>query len=459
MTDASVPGALWERGALVERLARSGVPAGRAATAAAMLGRAAETLRDGGAGAGATACAFLVPGRIEVLGKHTDYAGGRSLLAAPERGVAVVAVPRADGDVRVVDVADGQRVMFPLSPMLEPVSGWAAYPVTAARRLARNFPQARTGASVAFLSDLPMAAGMSSSSALLVAVFQALAAVNRLEETERWRSSIRSPEELAGYLAAVENGEDFGALAGDRGVGTRGGSEDHTAMLCARAGCMVQYAFAPVRFERELPLPADHCFVIAASGVRAEKTGAARERYNRAAELMRVASLLWRQATGGDEPTVGAILDTGAGAATRLREILAAARHERASGTELLRRVEQFVAEDREIIPAAGDALLDGELDRFGKLVDRSQHLAERLLGNQIAETSFLARSAREAGAVAASAFGAGFGGSVWAMVPRAIAGDFIERWRGGYVTRFPEHAGEALFFRTGAGTSMVRVG
>ena len=47
--------------------------------------------------------AFFVPGRIEVLGKHTDYAGGRSLLCAVERGFAVLATPRDDAVVRAVD--------------------------------------------------------------------------------------------------------------------------------------------------------------------------------------------------------------------------------------------------------------------------------------------------------------------------------------------------------------------
>ena len=57
-----------------------------------------------------------------------------------------------------------------------------------------------------------------------------------------------------------------------------------------------------------------------------------------------------------------------------------------------------------------------GDLDAFGALVDRSQALAESLLGNQVLQTIHLASSARQLGAVAASAFGAGFGGSVSAL-------------------------------------------
>jgi len=56
--------------------------------------------------ADADSLAFFVPGRIEVLGKHTDYAGGRSLLCAMERGFAVLARPRTDAVVRAVDRVD-----------------------------------------------------------------------------------------------------------------------------------------------------------------------------------------------------------------------------------------------------------------------------------------------------------------------------------------------------------------
>jgi galactokinase len=82
----------------------------------------------------------------------------------------------------------------------------------------------------------------------------------------------------------------------------------------------------------------------------------------------------------------------------------------------------------------------------------RSQHLAERLLGNQVPQTIHLAASAYPLGAVAASAFGAGFGGAVWAMVPREAAAEFATRWRQDYLERFPECADRAVFFATEPG-------
>ena len=82
--------------------------------------------------------------------------------------------------------------------------------------------------------------------------------------------------------------------------------------------------------------------------------------------------------------------------------------------------------ESRTIVPGAGDALRDGDLTRFGALVDRSQEAAGAWLGNQVPETACLAREARRLGAAAASAFGAGFGGSVWALVAEDACGEFL---------------------------------
>ena len=124
---------------------------------------------------------LFVPGRIEVLGKHTDYAGGRSLTCAAERGFSVSYVPRDDDVLRLVDAQDGRQVEFRVEAALCPEVGhWSNYPMTVARRLARNFGPLARGADVAFYSTLPKAAGLSTSSALITAVFLVLAEVNEL---------------------------------------------------------------------------------------------------------------------------------------------------------------------------------------------------------------------------------------------------------------------------------------
>jgi galactokinase len=94
----------------------------------------------------------------------------------------------------------------------------------------------------------------------------------------------------------------------------------------------------------------------------------------------------------------------------------------------------------------------------LGQLVDRSQRGAEQLLGNQVPETFHLARSARSLGAAAASAFGAGFGGSVWSLVRRDDAERFERCWRESYEAHFPEQADRATFFITTAGPAAMRL-
>ena len=339
---------------------------------------------------------YFVPGRIEVLGKHTDYAGGSSLVIAAERGFCIVAAPAEDSQVTITDVANGETIEFTMTPDLVPKLGhWSNYPMTVARRLIRNFPGATRGAQIALASDLPPAAGMSSSSALMVAVFYALADANDIWRHDCFLPELNEPLNLAGYLATIENGQSYGPLVGDRGVGTFGGSEDHTAILCARPGFVRQYAYCPVRFERQMPLPPAYTFVVAASGVVAEKTGAALEKYNRASRLAAAVAEIWRRETGGDEPHLAAVVRSRADAADRLRAILAGVKHDEFTSSDLLSRFEHFVIENEQVIPAAGAALDGGDLEAFGRWVDRSQHAAETLLGNQIPETVHLAASAR----------------------------------------------------------------
>jgi galactokinase len=444
--------------ALEERLALAGISEPEVARKSRLFTRASAALGR------RHALRLWVPGRIEFLGKHTDYAGGRSLICAVERGLAVVAAARDDRRIRLTDAVSSEHVEIELSPTLPPADGsWANYAITVARRIARNFPGPLRGADIAFASDLPPAAGLSSSSALVVATFLAIADLNALGAHEEYRRSLPNADDLAGYLGAVESGAPFGPLAGDRGVGTFSGSQDHTAILCARAGALVQYSFAPVRFERAVPLPYDHVFVIGSSGVLAEKTGAALELYNRQARRVHALVDRWRAATGRDDPTLAAVVAGSPDALDRLRTIvrdsaLAATAADGFDATDLVTRADQFVAESLDIIPAAGDALERGDLATLGELVDRSQRGAELLLGNQVPETHHLARSARSLGAVAASAFGAGFGGSVWALVRRAEAASFLQRWQEAYESRFPEPAARSAFFVTAAGPAAMRL-
>jgi galactokinase len=402
---------------------------------------------------------LFVPGRIEVLGKHTDYAGGRSLLAAVGRGFCVAAAPRPDPILRVVDVGRGLAAEVALDPRLVPSAGnWIIYAETVASRLARNFPGALGGADVAIASDLPRASGLSSSSALVVALFSVLSDRNDLPSRAEWAAEIRSSEDLAGYLGGLENGRSFGGLTGERGVGTRGGSEDHAAILCGRSGELSQYRFCPVRFERSVPLEEDWRLVVASSGVASDKTGNAREKFNRLSLAATAVLDLWNGSTGRTDESLFVAAASAPDAPERIRRLLRALPNPDFPADFLVGRFDQFLEESTVIVPAVGDLLEKGEVRLIGELVDRSQELAERRLGNQIPETVHLARSARQLGAAAASGFGGGFGGSVWAIVEASDADGFRRRWAEVYAKAFPAAAPASRFFATRPGPAVVRL-
>lgn len=367
--------------------------------------------------------AWWVPGRLEVFGKHTDYAGGRALVAAAPRGFAVVASARTDAVVRVIDARRHESLELARSPAAgarsERLTGWRHYVDVAARRLAKNFGGQDVGADIVLASDLPPASGMSSSSALLIAIVEALGRIGGITKTPEWKNNVRSPLDIAGYYACIENGRSFGALSGDAGVGTHGGSEDHSAIVNGIPQHVLGFAFVPSRALGAARVPDDWSFVIATCGVKANKTGGAQHDYNKLSADATALLELWNSRVG-DGP----------------RAVSLAAAVERPDAREALRtmsgplanRLQHFIREDARI-PDAMQAFDRGDAETLARLSRESQADAERLLGNQIPETIALVSAARKAGAFAACSFGAGFGGAAWALVESASAAHFCRKW------------------------------
>lgn len=378
---------------------------------------------------GAPQHAWWVPGRIEIFGKHTDYAGGRTLVCAAPRGFAVVASARRDGSVTITDALSGESITLAGGMDATPQTGWRHYVDVTVRRLARNFPVCAFGADIVLASDLPPASGMSSSSALVIAVAAALGAIADVAAQPAWRANVRTPLEAAAYYACIENGHRFGGLDGDAGVGTHGGSEDHAAIVTGRPELVSAFRFVPPQAIGVATMPAGWRFVIAPSGVRASKTGNVQAKYNRLSAGAAALLTLWNgNHMGNAAASLAAAVESQPGAADRLREF---ARRSAVTGwtpADLERRLDHFVAEDARVLPAL-DAFHHADADALGELARRSQADAERLLGNQIDETISLARSACDHGAFAASSFGAGFGGSVWALVTADRAGELARKW------------------------------
>jgi galactokinase len=204
-------------------------------------------------------------------------------------------------------------------------------------------------------------------------------------------------------------------------------------MLLGLPGCFSAYAFAPVRHLRNVRLPFDWSVVIASSGVSAEKTGGSQGPYNHLVEGARVLLQLWND---GEAPadSLGAALGSSESAAVRLKELVERSSVAGWSVDQLQRRLSHFQKEDASV-PAAARALDEHDAGALGEISRLSQQNAERLLlRQQVPETRALAEEAHSCGAFAACSFGAGFGGSVWALIEReraqAFASDWLARYR-----------------------------
>ncbi|MGB7762727.1 MAG: galactokinase family protein, partial [Bryobacteraceae bacterium] len=200
------------------------------------------------------------PGRANLIGEHIDYHGLPVLPMAIDRRIRIRFRARGDRWIRVWSAAPFGRREFAWTAGLQPVAAgdWENYLRAAASAVASRWGVG-AGVDAWIASDLPPAAGLSSSSALLVAFALCLLAANGIDA---------GFEEL---MAILPEGEHF--------VGTRGGGMDHAAILASRAGCASLIEFAPLAV-RHIAVPDDWAFLVAHSLETAEKSGSVRAAYN-----------------------------------------------------------------------------------------------------------------------------------------------------------------------------------
>ncbi|MCE5231354.1 NTP transferase domain-containing protein [bacterium] len=225
------------------------------------------------------------PGRINLMGRHIDHRGGGINVMAIDRDVVFVAAPREDDVVRLMNA---DRKQFPdreftLREALGDINwndwltyvnsdhvrnlisnsrgDWSNYVRASLVRLQQKFRTVRIhGFDAAVVGDIPRAAGLSSSSALVVASAEIAVMFNGLNVT---------PMELVDLCG---EGEWF--------VGSRGGAGDHSAIRMSRRGQVSHVKFLPFRLTETYDFPADCKVIIAYSGYDARKSGGARDRFN-----------------------------------------------------------------------------------------------------------------------------------------------------------------------------------
>lgn len=109
--------------------------------------RSARALVAAGAAPESRAVAFRVPGRVEVVGKHTDYAGGRSLTLACDRGFGVVGVSRPESGVILLDAVRGESTRWREGRPAGDAPAWAIFPAEWREAYGARFPHRLEAAS------------------------------------------------------------------------------------------------------------------------------------------------------------------------------------------------------------------------------------------------------------------------------------------------------------------------
>ena len=353
------------------------------------------------------------PGRVNLIGEHTDYNQGFVLPVAIDRSIMVAFAPRSDGRVRTYSLDFEQESAFGLDEIeKDREAPWSDYVRGVAWALGEAGHRL-SGLDAALQGDVPVGAGLSSSAALEVAALGAFEAASGLRLDRR---------ELALLGQRAEN----------RFVGVACGIMDQMAAALSRAGHALLIDCRSLEHEA-VPLPlgdsrpgggAGLRLVVADSGVRRALLDS---QYNlRRQECQRAAELL-----------AAAIADR---SVTALRDVRAEdlARHGDSLPPDLLKRGRHVVEEERRVLLSV-EALRTGDLEAFGDMLNASHRSLRDDYEVSSPELDLLVELAwAQPGVLGSRLTGAGFGGCTVSLV-RAEA---VEAFREGVVARYCAETG-----------------
>jgi galactokinase len=349
---------------------------------------------------GADPAVFLAPGRVNLIGEHTDYAGGFVMPAAIDFGTLAAISPRNDGRVVVWSENFHEQVSHQLEGLPKNGGGhWSGYPLGVVKIL-REAGFAVPPFSLTIHGDVPLGAGLSSSASVEVAT--ALAALSLAAVAP-------SREEIAKLCQRAENvyvGASCGIM--DQFIACNG-AENHALLLDCRS---LQYRLAPI--------PANVSLVIANTMVRhaiaGGEYGVRRAEVEEGTEILRSHRpeiLLLRDATTQDLEKWGADMPD-----------------------NVLRRCRHIITENLRTV-AAADALAAGNMKKLGDLMAAAHASYRDDFEASCDEADAMVEAAHQLpGLIGARLTGGGFGGCTVNLVNVDLAENFAARLHDEYRSR-----------------------
>ena len=314
------------------------------------------------------------PGRLEILGNHTDYNEGTVLSVAVDRAMHVAAGLVPGQLCTLVDIGTGSERTFDVNDLTNPQKGdWANYVkglIVEMRQRSITVPAFRA----ILLGTVPIAAGMSSSAALEMAMTLALS-------------------QLAGVELPWLEAARIGQACENNYVGARTGLLDQFSSLKGKAGSLVYSDFRSLQVEN-VPIPAGTAFVVVNSMVKHNLTNEYNERRQACEEAVQVLQRVY--------PGVKTLRDVSPAQ-------LAAAEKEL---TPIVYRRACHVVGEISRVAQGVEALASGDIVQFGQLMFASHDSSRENFANSSRELDMLVKIASELpSAYGARLSGGGFGG------------------------------------------------
>ena len=346
------------------------------------------------------------PGRIEVLGNHTDYNEGYVFSAAIDKGTFFAVSPSADDKVALVALdMGGETYETTLGEVKKVESGatWANYPLGTFNWLFDGEPaKAGKGFRAVFGGNIPLGAGLSSSAALEMATVLALSKIYGVEKDKTTLAKI-------------------GQKAEHTFAGCPCGLLDQASSLYGKAGALVKSDFRTCEFEN-VPLGDGVAFMMVKSNAKHALVDGAYASRRKACEdaAAYFAKALRKKVTHLRDVTMAEwVLYRGG-----LDETVA-------------RRAVHPIGEDERVLQGA--ALLEnGDVKGFGALMFDSHESSRAWFENSCEELDAIVDAAKGIPAVyGARLSGGGFGGSCCLLVDPSAAGDIAAKIAAAYKAKF----------------------
>lgn len=364
-------------------------------------------------------CTARAPGRVELLGNHTDYNQGFVMALAVDKCITQAASPREDGVVEIFSAEFSQTARFPLSAIAKDAAvPWSDYSKGLLVELQKRGVQVG-GYNAVIHSTIPLGAGLSSSAALLVSTALVVRKLYpySLTETGVGVSPVRNDDGSLPELDAKEKMilSKVCQAAENKFVGVNCGLLDYISSLYGRANKVVLIDCLNLTVDW-VPFPEGISVVVCHSGVKHALVGGEYNERRRcceeAARALGVQSL--RFVTPAD-------LEAGRGKLTDLQ----------------YRRAAHVVYENDRVQRGA-QALRANDLELFGRLLFESHESSQKNFENSCRELDVLVQLARsDPACIGARLTGGGFGGATLNLVKRGQAESFRRRMTEGYQRAF----------------------